>query len=109
MLQTVLNTVFSIFACGVALMALIWCSSQKFIGNLMTCSLCCLAARTPALNAFLMFVLHAVVISLSVVCCLKRISNSAIITLDIIYFISIMILVFYHTLKESRSLLVKAV
>src|SRR5690242_17151634 len=69
--------------------------------------LCCLPVRAPALDTFLMFVMQAVSIASMVICTLCHVSNHIVISLDIIYFLSILILVLYHTLKESGSLLIK--
>lgn len=68
---------------------------------------CWLFDNTPALNSFLMFVLQIVIASNTIACSLKSISNHIIISLEIIYLFSILMLVLFHTLKEAGKPLVK--
>lgn len=65
--------------------------------------LSCFLVRTPALDAFLMFVIQAVLVAAVEVCASVNISGHTIISLDIIYFFSILILIAYHIMENSAS------
>lgn len=58
--------------------------------------------KTFAQASFFMFIIKTAVLA-SAVACLVKISNHGIITLDIIYFISLMMLILYHTLKKAGN------
>ncbi|HHW47657.1 MAG TPA: hypothetical protein GXX14_03450 [Clostridiaceae bacterium] len=70
-------------------------------------SLCLLLERTPALDTFLMFVIKAVLIVTSTVCTFGNPSYYGIISLDIFYFMSMLMLILYHTLKVAGCLLLR--
>ena len=57
--------------------------------------------RAPAMDAFLMFIFQAVLVVTTVACALLRISNHIILSLDILYLLSILILFRFHMLKEA--------
>ena len=65
--------------------------------------------NTPALDAFLMFAIQTVLVVTASVCSFRQVSNHIILTLDIIFFISVMMLILFHTLKEAGNLLVKEI
>lgn len=77
-------------------------------GGLM--DLCCIFQRTPALDTFVLFILQGLLaVGTVVFCVFGRIGNHGILTLDILYFFSTLLLIAYHMLKESFHPLVKAV
>ena len=59
--------------------------------------------KTPAQASYFMFVMQSVIM-ISAAAYAFRVSNHVILSLDIIYFISILMPVLYHNLKEARSL-----
>lgn len=60
--------------------------------------------RTPALDAFLMFVLQAVLVTSAAVALFQRVSNHVVQSLDILYLASLLLLVLYHTRKDTDIL-----
>lgn len=65
--------------------------------------------KTPALDAFLIFTVQAVLVSMAAACGFRQVSNHIILSLDILYFISLLMLILYHNLKEAGNLLVKEI
>lgn len=57
---------------------------------------------TPAQVFYLMFVIQSALL-VSVEVCSHRISNHSIITLDILYLVSILMLILFHNLKEAGN------
>ncbi|MCR4436080.1 MAG: hypothetical protein QHH06_13700 [Clostridiales bacterium] len=82
--------------------------SLKNGGTGMCQNLYWLLEKTPALEAFLLFVVQAgsTVVSVG---SFRRISNSIVISLDILYFLSVLMLILYHILTEWGRLPVKEV
>ena len=109
LVQTFMSMVIVLLAGIVLATACILNISSITYGPSVSRSLGCLLDWTPALDAFLLFVLHGFICVSTVACCLTSISNSLVIALDIIFFFSILMLILYHTLKQSRNLFVKAV
>lgn len=62
--------------------------------------------ETPARDEFNLFVLQAVMISAILICSLIQVSNHIILSMDILYILSLAMLFLYHTLKvaDLRSL-----
>jgi uncharacterized membrane protein len=60
--------------------------------------------NAPALNELVMFVLQAGIAVATLVWHITAGSNHIIITLDILYLLSLSMLVLYHMLKEADSL-----
>jgi hypothetical protein len=58
--------------------------------------------NTPALNTFLVFITTASYFAALVLCTFGRTSNHIILSLDILFFFSLLILIFYHTLKQPE-------
>ena len=61
-------------------------------------------ARTPALDAFLVFVIGIAFATAAAVCAFAQVSNHIILTLDILYLLSMLLLILFHNLKEAGSL-----
>lgn len=59
---------------------------------------------TLARNEFNLFVLQAVIAVTVLVCALLQVSNHIIISMDILYILSLSMLYLYHTLKVADSL-----
>lgn len=103
MLQTILNLL-PVFIIGTTIYITLCISiSLKNARTGMMQSLCWLLERTPALDTFLLFIIQTVYIITAVFCAFSNLSNHAVISLDIIYFFSMMMLIFYHIIKESRN------
>lgn len=94
----------SVFAAGIAALWMLKAGAGiKTGGGGMLQEMRWLLEETPALNAFFLFVMHCsftVQIALS----FYRISNTVIISLDILYFLSMLMLILYHTFKEAEIL-----
>jgi hypothetical protein len=60
---------------------------------------CSIYDKTPGLNEFFLFVLRSVYITTAVLCVFNRVSNHIIITLDILFLFSTMLIYLYHLLK----------
>lgn len=82
-------------------------TAYKSAGFSMLSELCWLLPKTPALDTFLLFVLQAVLVASVVVSTLARMSNHGVLTLDILYYLSVLMLILFHRRKESGNLLVK--
>lgn len=60
--------------------------------------------NAPALNEFFVLVLQTVIAASALICVLLQVSNHIIISLDILYLLSILMLVLYHMRKEADIL-----
>lgn len=69
----------------------------------------CFLEKTPALDAFLSFIIQSVLVSAAAICAFQQVSNHIILSLDILYFISLLMLILFHNLKEAMNPLVKVV
>lgn len=63
--------------------------------------------ETPALFACVLFLIYSACISLLAVSLLSNVSNHIVQSLDILYLFSLIMLVLFHLIKESRVLLCK--
>lgn len=79
-------------------------AALKFSGSYLSRELGWMLDRTPALDAFLMFVIGAAIAAATVVCALRQVSNHLLLSLDILYFLSMLLLILFHTFKEFGSL-----
>lgn len=84
-----------LFRLGVAL---------RHSGSYLSDELGWMLARTPALDAFIMFVIGIAIVVTAVLCALMQVSNHIILSLDILYLMSMLMLILFHTFKESGSL-----
>ena len=64
--------------------------------------------NTPAQVSYLMFVIQTFIVTAASAFAF-RVSNHVILTLDILYFISILLLILYHNLKEAGNLLIQEI
>jgi dolichol kinase len=58
---------------------------------------------TPALNTFLVFITKATFLVSLILCAFGRTSNHIILSLDILYLISLLILILYHIFKQPEN------
>lgn len=79
-------------------------AAMKHSGSYLSYELGWMLARTPALDAFLMFIIGTGIVATTAACALMQVSNHIILSLDILYLLSILLLILFHTLKESGSL-----
>jgi hypothetical protein len=79
-------------------------AALKHSGAYLSDELGWMLARTPALDALIMFILGIAFAVAAAACALVQVSNHIILSLDILYLLSMLLLVLYHTLKESGSL-----
>ena len=107
MLQFLLNLLPVIITGAIVYMLYHFSASLRYSGREVRGSLCWLLERTPALDIFLTFVIKAVLIVTSTTCTFGNFSCYGIISLDIIYFMSMLILILYHTLKIAGCLLLR--
>jgi len=107
MLQVLLNLLPVIIAGAIVYILSYLSASLKYLGRETVESLRWLLETTLTLDIFLMFVIRAVLIVKSTVCTFGNHSYYGIISLDIIYFMSVLILVLYHTLKVAGCLLLR--
>ena len=57
---------------------------------------------TPALNTFLIFVSRGAYLTALILCAFGRTSKHMVISLDILYLVSLLLLILYHTLKQPE-------
>ena len=107
MLQFLLNLLPVVITGVMVYMLYHFSTSLKYSGREVIESLRLLLERTPALDVFLMFVIKAALIVTSTVCTFGKLSYYGIISLDIIYFMSMLMLILYHTLKVAGCLLLR--
>ena len=62
--------------------------------------------KTPAQASFFMFMLQSFIV-VNAAAFAFRVSNHIILTLDILYFVSILMLILFHNLKEAANLLIQ--
>lgn len=62
---------------------------------------------TPALNTFFVFISKAAYLLGIILCAFGRTSNHIVISLDILYLVSFLMLILFHTLKQPNNSLVK--
>lgn len=79
-------------------------AALKYSGSYLSRELGWMLDRTPALDAFLLFVIGAAIAAAAVVCTLRQVSNHLLLSLDILYFLSMLLLILLHTFKEFGSL-----
>lgn len=71
--------------------------------------LCRLLVKTPALNSFLLFVSRTLIAATLLCSAFGRIASHIVISLDILYFASILMLVLFHNLKVLSNPLLKEI
>ncbi len=76
-------------------------TAMKYYGTGALGDLSWMLPNTPALNEFFVLVLQVAIVASTLVYALLQVSNHIIISLDIIYFLSLSMLVLYHILKET--------
>lgn len=76
----------------------------KHTGSYLSEELGWMLARTPAVDAFLMFIIGIAIAVASTISILMQVSNHIILSLDILYLMSLLLLILFHTFKESGSL-----
>jgi hypothetical protein len=79
-------------------------AALRHSGSYLSDELGWMLARTPALDAFIMFVIGIAIVVTAVLCALMQVSNHIILSLDILYLMSMLMLILFHTFKESGSL-----
>ena len=107
MLHWVINLIPALAAGIIIYLTFLLGKSFRCGGPGMLRGLCCLLERTPALDAFLLFIFRSVLIAAAVTVAFGSISNHIVLSLDILYFISALLLILYHTLKNPPVLLSK--
>jgi hypothetical protein len=65
-----------------------------------------LLEATPALNTFLVFMAKAAFLINAILSTFGRMSNHIVLTLDILYLISLLMLILYHNLKQPENSLI---
>jgi hypothetical protein len=79
-------------------------AALKYSGTYLSDELGWMLPRTPALDAFLMFVIGAAIVVTAAACALMQVSNHIILSLDILFFLSMLLLILFHTFKEFGNL-----
>ena len=79
-------------------------AALKHSGSYLSDELGWMLDRTPAIDAFLMFIIGIAIAVTTITCALMQVSNHIILSLDILYLLSMLLLILFHTFKESGSL-----
>jgi hypothetical protein len=103
-LQWIVQVLPILAATLIAIMTYSLSKSIRYIGRGVLRDIGWALDRTPALDAFLMFVLQAVLVTSTVTALFHHVSNHIIQSLDILYLASLLLLVMYHTRKEAYVL-----
>lgn len=95
---------FSIIVSSVIMFLLLLCaagipSGSRYMGSVWDISW--ILPETPARDEFNLFVLQSVIIAAVLVCGLLQVSNHIMLSLDILYILSLSMLYLYHTLKVA--------
>ena len=93
----------SYFSCCVIGTLLLYCYANAVIrmGRNLPGELKCALKRAAALEAFLVFVIIVIIISDRLSSCVNHISNHIILSLDIIFFFSLLVLILFHKIKQA--------
>lgn len=79
---------------------LIYLTAVVILGRALPVDLQWVMEKTPALDAFLLFIFHTVILT-SINCFINNLSNHVILSLDIVYFFSVLMLIMFHILSVS--------
>jgi hypothetical protein len=109
MLQVLSQLIPVVFAAIIAYLTYRISKVFKNTGTGMFNDFYCFLEKTPAQDSFLMFIIQSVLVSAAAICSFKQISNHIILSLDILYFISLLMIILFHNLKEAMSPLVKEI
>lgn len=79
-------------------------AALKHSGSYLSEELGWMLDRTPVVDAFLMFIIGIAIAVALTVSTLMQVSNHIILSLDILYLMSLLLLILFHTFKESGTL-----
>lgn len=83
-------------------------AALRHSGSYLSDELGWMLAETPALDSFLMFAIGTAIAVTAAASALLQVSNHIILSLDILYLLSLLLLILFHTFKEFGSLRVRA-
>lgn len=102
MIQMLLQLVPVIFIGLIAYMTFLLSKQLQHSSSCSFDELCCFLQSTPALDSFFIFVLQGILFVSAILCTLQQVSNHIILTLDILYILSLILLSLYHIFKDHQ-------